>query len=110
MSLVLENPPKLRHRKRHGRCYELCLTAVLRYPEWRLVHGWVDAPNARGVAGGRMAHAWMLRDNEVFDQVLNKAFFRLQYTLAVNAKAEAIYTADQVNEMICQFGHWGPWP
>lgn len=110
MSLVLEDPPKLRHRKRSGRCYELCLTAVLRYPDWRLVHGSVDAPNARGAVDGRMAHAWMARGDVVYDQVLDKAFPRLQYLAAVNAAVDAVYTWKEVNDMLHRFRHWGPWP
>jgi hypothetical protein len=88
--------------KRDGRCYELSLKHVLkdRFAGWCLVHGYVLKPD-----GSRLDNAWLERDDQVFDVVLN-ARYPLAAWPAVPLKKFSRTQAVLISAL-CK--HFGPW-
>lgn len=89
-----------RFRNRAGRCYELAwryLTEDAAAANWTLVHGLING------AG----HAWLERESETFDPVLNQMFATADY----ERRARAIYkcSKQEAATMALHYGHFGPW-
>ncbi len=65
---MTEPSPRLRVRRRQGRCYELAFKGLLAAPEWTLVHGTVSNRSAAADQSNaeRIEHAWLERDGQVY--------------------------------------------
>ena len=90
--------------KRQGRCYELAGKAMLKREGWKLAHGTV-----RGREGERIGHAWLERDDMVYDAVLDREIDELSYLARFHAERQAIYSQEEAAVTMLQHKHWGPW-
>jgi hypothetical protein len=97
-------PSLQRHRRRGGRCYELAFSGILNDGTWSLVHGQVSGPN-----GVPMGHAWLERDGQVYDPVLNRQLPLLEYRDRYGAVCEAQYSQREAAERMLEARHSGPW-
>lgn len=88
-----------RWRKRDGRCYELCFSALLDSPGWTLVHGFV-----RNEIGSPVEHAWLERDGIVYCVVLDRSF-----RAPPNWIATRRYSAVNAARAVVATGCYGPW-
>jgi hypothetical protein len=91
--------------ERQGRCYELCLHAILHEPGnkfFTLVHGRIyDAIHNRIIP-----HAWIEVADSVFDAILDQYFpTDLYMEIAV---AEARYDHGQAQQKYAEKACWGP--
>lgn len=101
-------------RNRNGRCYELCVQALLEAPSGtKIVHGAIDG--GEGTVG-RMGHAWLLLpyDDDAPHLRVWEPFFAsivAQHEFYSWAKAEelAVYSFARVHRFIIVTGHYGPW-
>lgn len=101
-------PPRVRARKREGRCYELAFSTLLNDDAegWALVHGEVRGPPEGPPIVG---HAWLARDGWVFDVVRKELLSADIYMRRSLARVLAIYEkTDACRRMIAE-GHYGPW-
>ena len=103
MNTALRPVSKLLPRIRRGRCYELSGRYLMGDSSWLLVHG-----TGRGRTG-RIGHAWLMRDDTVYDPVLNQSFERNEYLARFDVEPRATYTATEAAQHILANGHWGPW-
>jgi len=92
-----------RIRCRDGRCYELCLKAILGL-DWdsgvTLVHG--------TVAGN--GHAWLTLENgNVYCAIQDQDYSPTAYAQIAHAIVERTYTAREAADALCTTGHCGPW-
>lgn len=94
-----------RLRGRIGRCYELAYLGAERANEWVIVHGEVSGPP--GI--GRIGHAWLELDGEVFETTRDELHDALQYCGRYSATVLAKYTYKEAALMVVKEGHYGPW-
>lgn len=93
-----------RIRQREGRCYELACRGALEAGDWELVHGTV-----RHVSGEPMGHAWLEREGEVYDPVLDRTFPQVLYRQEYCASTDARFTQKEALGLLLEQGHYGPW-
>jgi hypothetical protein len=99
--------PRIRAKKRVGRCWELAARALLRLPaatSWRLVHGIVTGPG-----GVRMGHAWLARGDQIWDAVRADFFLAADYLTLGEAAIIAEYSRREMAAEVSRHRHYGPW-
>lgn len=106
-SNVLRLPCRVRAKKRTGRCYELSGKGLLQAEDWTLVHGEVNAGSKLGNI--RMDHAWLEKEGQVYDAVLDGLFEQDDYYRQCEVTEAKCYRSKEVILNISHFGHWGPW-
>jgi hypothetical protein len=75
-------------------------------PDWILVHGAVAIPNTfLGVIG----HAWLERDDIVYDPVWDIVMTQAEYRTFRRAQCIHRYTLKEAGAMILEHGIYGPW-
>ena len=94
---------RYRPRKRHHRCFELCVKFQTDDASWLVNHGEVL------VHGIPIGHAWMERDGWVFDPVEDISESCADYERRRGAVRHATFTYVEVSEAIDRTGHYGPW-
>jgi hypothetical protein len=100
--------PRTKARKRGGRCYELAARALLNLPEdtdWQLVHGIVTGTSDLV----RMDHAWLMRDELIWDAVKDERYPAAYYLTLGDAEIVAQYSRLEMCKEIARSGHYGPW-
>jgi hypothetical protein len=104
-----------RYRDRRKRCFELAWkTLVLDAIDpagWLLVHGavaFVDAAGKR-LADTPYAHAWLRRDETVYDPVRDTIFAAEAYAEEYGASALVTYTQVEAARAFSEHQHAGPW-
>jgi hypothetical protein len=98
------NLKRRRWRKRLGRCYELAYLTQQDNPDWTLVHGEVDDGHGRVIG-----HAWIEKDDEVYDAVLDCVFLKALYKLERWAVAFEKYTRTEAALLLVKTKNMGPW-
>lgn len=92
--------------QRHGNGYKLALLGCLHGGEdWTLVHGETVGPKRIG----RMGHAWLERDDWVYDPVLDRAWPWHIYSRFVGAVSMRRYSYSETWRFAEETGHCGPW-
>lgn len=91
---------------RLGRCYELAGRHVaFSSDDEVLVHGTIQ-----GGGNPRIGHAWVeLPSGKIYDPVLDQEFDPEVHKSFFSAQEEERFTQDEVQRMISDHGHWGPW-
>lgn len=95
---------KRKWRKRQGRCYELAYLTQQDKPDWTLVHGEVDDGHGRAIG-----HAWIEKDDEVYDAVLDSVFLKVTYRLERWAVAFEQYSCTDAALLLIKTKNMGPW-
>ena len=90
-------------RKRDGRCYELAYKGQAKASEWILVHGYVNGEF------GRIGHAWLECENQIYDAVKDEEYSVEIYTKKFNAVAVLRYDRKSAAINAVESGHSGPW-
>lgn len=90
-------------RKRVGRCYELAYKGQAKASEWILVHGYVNGEL------GRIDHAWLECENQIYDAVKDEVYSVEIYTKKFNAVAVLRYDPKSAALNVVESGHSGPW-
>jgi len=90
--------------KRQGRCYELAYLTQQDNPDWTLVHGEVN--DGHGCAIG---HAWIEKEEEIYDAVLDSVFSKASYRLERWAVAFEEYTRTEAALLLIKTKNMGPW-
>jgi len=104
-----------RIRKRHGRCYELAVHAMIYESEsdqWTLVHGRLDLSIALGRTGlkGWYDHAWIeLDDGRIYDPVHNDYTPATIYIAKWRAVVDHRYSRREMSCLISTTRNSGPW-
>jgi hypothetical protein len=104
---IVRDLPRTRARKRVGRCYEIALHAQNELPpetRWQLVHGLVSGPDAT-----RHGHAWLMRDEWVWDPVQDKFYSKAWYLEAGRAEIVAQYSRSEAAKNFLRNHSYGPW-
>jgi hypothetical protein len=94
-----------RIRKRQGRCYELANRVVFKETGWRLIHGRLHA----SVPVVPYEHAWLERDGNFYDPVLDKWFDAAEYVTTFGAVIDRSYSAKEAAHALLEHNHHGPW-
>ena len=106
MAIPKSTRPRVRARKRVGRCFELSFAVLMDHEDWTLVHGIVNGPPDECP---RTCHAWLERDGQVFDPVSDELSPSLRYRIRFDALAVARYSAHQAGGLALETRHYGPW-
>lgn len=99
---MFDMPPRIRARKRKGRCYELTGKGVIDNPDvgWVLVHGTVNG----------IPHAWFNKGimiyDPIFDEIYTCATYRNKYGPVMEDRR---YSHKEAIEMVLKYNHYGPW-
>jgi len=104
---ILRDLPRTRAKKRVGRCYELAARALLELPpetRWQLVHGFFSGSNVT-----RHGHAWLMRNELVWDPVANKLFLKAGYLKTGGAEIVAQYSRSEAVANKLRSRSFGPW-
>ena len=92
-------------RDRLGGCYVLSGRAVAFEAMGDLVHGSIE-----GGGHPRNPHAWVVLPNgDIHDPVMDTTMTAPMWEAFANPIEEVRYTPAQVNSIIADTGHWGPW-
>lgn len=86
--------------KRQGNCYPISYAIISDNREWLLVHG---------IVNGSIEHAWLVKDDEVYDGVLNERMSEFDYELFFGAEIINIYSYVEAEALVIETGHVGPW-
>lgn len=92
---------------RIGRCYELSGNFQVDNQEYTLVHGFIT--DRIGDTGHTIDHAWVEKDGEVYDPVLDKSYPTDIYEALTGAEEIIRYEYIKTLNNIQKTGHWGPW-
>lgn len=92
---------------RLGRCYELSAKYVLDNDGFNLVHGFIT--DKIGVTGHTIDHAWVEKEGNVYDPVLDMELPTEIHEAMFNAEVTIKYPRKSVLDMILMKEHWGPW-
>lgn len=95
---------KRKWRKRLGRCYELAYLTQQDNPDWTLVHGEVDDGHGRTIG-----HAWIEKEDEVYDAVFDSVFSKASYRLERWAVVFEEYTRTEAALLLVKTNNTGPW-
>ena len=95
---------KRKWRKRKGRCYELAYLTQQDNPDWTLVHGEADDGHGRAIG-----HAWIEKEDEVYDAVLDLIFLKAAYRLDRWAAVFEEYTRTEAALLLVKTKKMGPW-
>jgi hypothetical protein len=95
---------KRKWRKRLGRCYELAYLTQQDNPDWSLVHGEVNDGHGRAIG-----HAWIEKEDEVYDAVLDSVFSKVSYRLERWAVVFEEYTRTEAALLLVKTKNTGPW-
>lgn len=95
---------KRKWRKRLGRCYELAYLTQQDNPDWTLVHGEVDDGHGRAIG-----HAWIEKEDEVYDAVFDSVFSKASYRIERWAVVFEEYTRTEAALLLVKTKNMGPW-
>ena len=99
---------RLRPKRRQRRCYELAwryLAYDNRFAEWTLVHGAISSP----IDGCPIGHAWLQKDDTIYDPAANRKSNAKDWVAAHRAKVICSYSPADAMRIGAQNGHYGPW-
>lgn len=93
-------------RNRLGRCYELSYNYIMAHPEYILVHGYITniIPPYQIID-----HAWCMKDDVVYDAVLEKEYKREIYESMFRAEIAKQYTWVEAMKMADKTETYGCW-
>lgn len=89
-----------------GRCYELSFLYQRKHPEYTLIHGTITCFVPPYMT---INHAWLMKDNIVYDAVLEEEFDQLAYESMFQAKIKMQYTVNESSMLALRTGHYGAW-
>ena len=87
---------------RTGRCYELSFYTIQDNADWLLVHGSVNGKHEP------IGHAWLEKDMEVYDAVLNERMPKDVYVNRYDAENRLTYSRLEAAKLIISTNHTGP--
>ena len=90
---------------RLGRCYELSYKYATSHPEWTLVHGYIT--NMDG--SKTIDHAWVEKDEIVFDPVMDQELPKQVYYIMFKAESFKEYTFEETLDRAIETQVYGPW-
>jgi hypothetical protein len=86
-------------RNRQGRCFELAYLTQQDNPEWILIHGIAD----------NTPHAWLEKNEEIYDAVLNRRMSKTDYQLTHGAIPDKEYSHLEAAILAVKMKHFGPY-
>lgn len=90
-----------------GRCFELAVRYQWKNPSWTLVHGYAQLLKTIPLL---MAHAWLEKAGLVCDPTQKEPLMPVRrYRRLYRARAEQRYRAREVQQLLQEQGHFGPW-
>jgi len=94
-----------------GNCYEDAASATLLFGAhkgWNLVHG---RPTLQRPPYVQFGHAWLEKDEKVFDPSANYATTRAAYYAVgkIDHRDNLVYTSEETRRFVLAYEHWGPW-
>jgi hypothetical protein len=87
-------------KKRQGRCYELAFSTLLLNSDWTLVHGRVNYD---------VGHAWLEKEGEVYDPVIDKQMSKETYLVEFFAEAQHEHNIIEAAGLLLKTNYYGPW-
>ena len=99
---------RLRPKRRQHRCYELAWRYLAyddRFAEWTLVHGAISSR----IDCDPIGHAWLQKDDTIYDPVTNRKSDLLDWVAENGAKAICSYSHAEAMRIGGESGHYGPW-
>jgi hypothetical protein len=91
-----------------GKCYILSANYVIEHLGWSLVHGTIKDPMGHNPYV-QIGHAWVEKDNQVYDPVMESKFDRDLYGKLFRSKVIKIYDRDETVKMLLKTKNYGPW-
>ena len=89
-----------------GKCYQLGYQYQQKHPEWILVHGYIT--NFQ-YPYQTIDHCWLIKDNIVYDPVIEEEYPEYVYNTLFKAKAIKKYNCREAIEKALETGHYGCW-
>ena len=91
-----------------GDCYKLSFDYVISHPGWTLVHG-IPTGTGGNAIGRQYGHAWVEKDDEVYDPSAKIKIHKLIYYSIGNIEYTVRYTKDEAMDLASKHETYGPW-